>query len=312
MALTDRKIPIITGINDTPSTTGQPKHPNASLLCKNYNDLIDNELTALQQSVGGKWNSVPHTATHDYYWVDSVNGLDTNDGINSPIKTISKLHELITNKVAQGVGNGYLYIYLDGEYTNPDLDFSRYPCQLWESVENTSFTMIDIATSTTCTINISNTFALNAFTTGYNNATQWIKINIPVKFWGVTFNWSAKSVWLLHDVELHFDGCTFNIDGFGSSWAYGAIQASNSKFYLKDNTLDNETFFVDWFYARDCHFFIETMGTYSANLVSGARNTIVNLVDTAWFNVRESQIYKPSTVTLNGVTNKNNFVGDLI
>ena len=47
MALSDRKIPIITGVNDIPSVTGQPKHPNASLLCKKFNDLIDNELTAM-------------------------------------------------------------------------------------------------------------------------------------------------------------------------------------------------------------------------------------------------------------------------
>lgn len=47
MTLQDRKIPIITGVNDTPTTTGQPKHPNASLLCKQFNDLIDNELTLL-------------------------------------------------------------------------------------------------------------------------------------------------------------------------------------------------------------------------------------------------------------------------
>lgn len=47
MALTDRKIPIITGVNDVPSETGGASHPNASLLCKQYNDLIDNELNEL-------------------------------------------------------------------------------------------------------------------------------------------------------------------------------------------------------------------------------------------------------------------------
>lgn len=69
MALIDRKIPIITGINDTPSTNGQPNHPNASLLCKQYNDLIDNELTALSDAVsalqgGGGGSGLSRTALY--------------------------------------------------------------------------------------------------------------------------------------------------------------------------------------------------------------------------------------------------------
>ncbi|WP_324281566.1 hypothetical protein VKI22_10450 [Cyanobacterium aponinum UTEX 3221] len=48
MALTDHKIPILTGINDVPSTEGQPNHPNDSLLCNKYNALIDNIPTEVQ------------------------------------------------------------------------------------------------------------------------------------------------------------------------------------------------------------------------------------------------------------------------
>ena len=64
MALTDRKIPIIPTTsdrvgNDIPSVEGQANHPNASLLCKNYNDLIDNELTALNTAIA----TIPTTAT---------------------------------------------------------------------------------------------------------------------------------------------------------------------------------------------------------------------------------------------------------
>jgi hypothetical protein len=51
MVLHDRKIPIILGINDTPSSSGQEHHPNSALLCKNYNDLIDYELNGLSGSL---------------------------------------------------------------------------------------------------------------------------------------------------------------------------------------------------------------------------------------------------------------------
>mgnify|MGYP001063546238 CR=1 FL=1 len=45
--LQPRKIPILTGVNDIPSLEGQPNHPNDSLLCANYNALIDDVETEL-------------------------------------------------------------------------------------------------------------------------------------------------------------------------------------------------------------------------------------------------------------------------
>lgn len=52
MALSDRKIPIITGRNDVPTTSEtEENHPNGSFLISKYNALIDNELTSLQTTV---------------------------------------------------------------------------------------------------------------------------------------------------------------------------------------------------------------------------------------------------------------------
>lgn len=48
MVLSDHKIPILTGINDVPSTEGQPNHPNDSLLCAKYNALIDDIPTEVE------------------------------------------------------------------------------------------------------------------------------------------------------------------------------------------------------------------------------------------------------------------------
>lgn len=64
MALSDRKIPIINGVNDVPSVVGHPKHPNEALFCKKYNDLIDNELTILM--LGGA-SSIKTVRNGDIY-----------------------------------------------------------------------------------------------------------------------------------------------------------------------------------------------------------------------------------------------------
>jgi hypothetical protein len=90
MALIDRKIPIITDVNDVPSIEGDPKHPNASLLCKNYNDLIDNELTALNGSIPATTTDL--TEGTNLYYTDAR--FDTRLGI----KTTDDLTEGATNK----------------------------------------------------------------------------------------------------------------------------------------------------------------------------------------------------------------------
>lgn len=48
MALTQHKIPIITGVNDLPSSEGDAHHPNEALLCKAHNDLIDDIPSEIQ------------------------------------------------------------------------------------------------------------------------------------------------------------------------------------------------------------------------------------------------------------------------
>ena len=130
MALTDRKIPILTGINDTPSTTGQPKHPNASLLCKQYNDLIDNELTALQSSIQGNSQLssllLPKTTeqTGSSWYVNADTGSDTTgDGTSGlPFATIQKAIDVIV----EGYATNWVTIYCSGTFTNPTFDLSRF------------------------------------------------------------------------------------------------------------------------------------------------------------------------------------------
>jgi len=60
MSLLDRKIPIINGVNNNPSSIGQAKHPNASLLCEQYNLLIDEIPATIRQAI-----SITGNATYD-------------------------------------------------------------------------------------------------------------------------------------------------------------------------------------------------------------------------------------------------------
>lgn len=71
MVLSQRKIPIITGINDVPSASGQANHPNASLLCQSYNALIDNELTDINNTLNSILSSNKPEAINSEYYLDT-------------------------------------------------------------------------------------------------------------------------------------------------------------------------------------------------------------------------------------------------
>jgi hypothetical protein len=71
--LQHRKIPIITSINDIPSTPGEPNHPNDSLLCAYYNSLIDdveNELVTLYNQLSSNNNPLSFTPYYTNLTVD--------------------------------------------------------------------------------------------------------------------------------------------------------------------------------------------------------------------------------------------------
>lgn len=78
MSLSDRKIPILPTINDTPSVTGQVNHPNASLLCKNYNDLIDNELNGLSDTINLLSQSISNLSSN----IQGINTEIQNQSVN--------------------------------------------------------------------------------------------------------------------------------------------------------------------------------------------------------------------------------------
>ena len=88
MALSDRKIPIIAGRNNTPTTSqSEANHPNGSFFISKYNALIDNELTSLQTTVNNL--AIPSTT-------DDLTEGTTNKYFSG--KTTDNLPEGTTNK----------------------------------------------------------------------------------------------------------------------------------------------------------------------------------------------------------------------
>jgi hypothetical protein len=99
MTLSQRKIPILTGVNDVPSSTGQANHPNASLLCKNYNDLIDNELTAINNVLSSIPSSNKPDATNYDIYLDTTATTNGTGTQANPFKTVSVLLSELNSKI---------------------------------------------------------------------------------------------------------------------------------------------------------------------------------------------------------------------
>ncbi|NCO74170.1 MAG: hypothetical protein GW856_02765 [Cyanobacteria bacterium] len=105
MQLTDHKLPIITGINDVPSVTGQANHPNASLLCQKYNNLIDAVVTEI-----ANLGTVTKTLnTNTQYYID-LTAVEDGDGLLpvTPFNSVASLLEVLNNSIFV---NNWIQVY---------------------------------------------------------------------------------------------------------------------------------------------------------------------------------------------------------
>lgn len=271
MALIDRKIPILTGINDTPSTTGQPNHPNASLLCKQYNDLIDNELTALQLNRDNR----PYVFYTEVI-VNTTTGNDTTgDGTEAlPYATIQRAIDHYT----QSNRTGYCYIIVTGNFTNPSLDFSGIygivGSPVYDTFEglniedNVYYGAIEVYASGSATITYDYEYDNVNYESTESPRSYVVSPNDYVLFSGITFNIAGTEPMKLNDSKVAFNSCTINHThasfesqnvfavvhsnlifnnctfNYDSSKTYTAIGAFNSKLYLK-NVVINDTHIND-------------------------------------------------------------------
>lgn len=154
MALSDRKIPILTGINDVPSTEGGANHPNDSLLCANYNALIDDlssEITtqarqaisatgdATYDSATGVINvvsssGVAKTELVDNLYIDLLASVD-GDGLSdtTPFNSVASLIDKLNNSFI----TGEVYVYIN---CLSDVDFGHFKItpdvQGWQGISD--------------------------------------------------------------------------------------------------------------------------------------------------------------------------------
>lgn len=94
MGIEDKKIPIITGINDLPSEDGvDANHPNPSFFCKQYNDLIDIDLPAIFNTNETTVKYTPHnkyqrqvftTSSQIIFYID-INSPTNGTGLNNSV-----------------------------------------------------------------------------------------------------------------------------------------------------------------------------------------------------------------------------------
>ena len=115
MALVDRKIPIIAGRNDIPTTSKvEENHPNGSFLISRYNSLIDNELSELETTV----NNLSIPSSTDIRGLFSVTGNGSYDSVTGVINisnaTYSVDHISLTN--TSGIAKTYT-VWADSDET---------------------------------------------------------------------------------------------------------------------------------------------------------------------------------------------------
>lgn len=110
------KIPIYPDINDVPSTGEDVNHPNASLLCKQYNDLIV-ELNTLKLTVesAGSYDLVSLQTAVTTYGQQLANFQTILNNYGAEFYKIRTGYE---RAWIQGSSSKTIYIYGDDPYTN--------------------------------------------------------------------------------------------------------------------------------------------------------------------------------------------------
>ncbi|WP_342597693.1 hypothetical protein VKI21_06945 [Cyanobacterium aponinum UTEX 3222] len=244
MALSDHKIPIITGKNDVPTTSeSQENHPNGSFTTAKYNALIDELNNSIPKNPVGCTNVYPNNI-----YVNSDTGNDsTGDGTElNPFATIEKaIDQIDLNEI---VGN--LFIYTLGTFINPKLDFSKFKVLALTGSpvlddydprvrEDIFFYSVNIYGQDNTTIIFENNADLinyESTDTVYSHfvgkglrisgCTIQIKGNEPFKlidcsiyFHNVffdcsqknTINWHTMAIWL-NNADVIFKDCSFKID----------------------------------------------------------------------------------------------------
>lgn len=175
------KMPIIGGVNSTPSTEADPTHPNASLFCKQYNDLIDN--------LNG---SRPLLTTSTSVYIDTVNGNDeNNDGLSelTAFQTLERALDFFNQYTLNC--NWIEFIFTNGTYNNPKFDFKN----------------LELLNPVVCYVTTDGNGILS-----YTENAVVINKNNDLKLWFYSIEFHISTAFAINDINyFHCFLCNFNL-----------------------------------------------------------------------------------------------------
>ncbi|BAQ67077.1 hypothetical protein [Geminocystis sp. NIES-3709] len=288
MTLADRKIPILSGVNSTPSSTGQPKHPNASLLCKQFNDLIDNELTDLASDPINATEKAIYTSI----FVDSATGNDTTgEGTELlPFATIQKAIDSIANhKIINPEIN------IAGTFIDPIIDTRKlYPVHyggIWET--NFGGNLVNNYVSGGIKINGGGTATI-LYTNGFDNVgyedtdipPKYVYGRSPCTFSNLIFDLPNNEPFVILNNNVLFENCIFDADT-RSSWSGvpvvycigSMVKVDSCSFNCNDTYNYNAVTFLNCI-AELKNLNLTNTGSADFTLIDAEASTLVLLTDT--------------------------------
>lgn len=106
MALSDHTIPIIASINDAPSNDGDATHPNESLLCANYNALINEVQSELDEKLNlNGSNILSGRYVQSPQIIPFISSLNLDLSLSNSFHILSISGDLAINAPTNGINN---------------------------------------------------------------------------------------------------------------------------------------------------------------------------------------------------------------
>lgn len=234
MTLIDRKVPIITGINDVPSVNGDESHPNASLLCQKHNDLIDNELTAINNALSSIPSSNKPSAIHYDVYLNTSLPSNGDGTIANPFNTVSalvtelnsKLYNQNINVIIIGntnLGSLNLTITTNGQVNDLPIKLNFLGDQGTETITIGSI-------NTSITVNFDNLVAVNLTSIAIRGDVEFF---VPISGTSIVLINGSMKCENVSNITLILDSSYFLSNG---AFSNVIIDANHSDVFLEDVT----------------------------------------------------------------------------
>lgn len=309
------KMPIIEDVNDIPSVPEDPTHPNASLFCKQYNDLIDDLNNTFQEN-----------CTRDFS-ASTIMAYPPNIQVTTKTELLNAINNVPSRTI-------YQEIRLMNDLLEP-ISFFDF-CKSMpifsgvyghgEKVVNQFDKGITIRSLITprATIKINNNYDFTNFET---TSTPYTNIYAPqgVQFRGIRFDLGSLGGFdalNIRDSIVLFDSCIFDISETNNFFEC-IIQAVNSKLYFQNCIFNWNSAVSNIFsliYAHYCDITFDNLTTtagYGKQFIGERSSFSFNNVTPTDFNLKATNgwvhIKKSSGALLSDYTiNASNFIKEII